>query len=64
METILATAFGRRVDILLGESDELSKSVKLLLRDTKEAEMLGFIVLLSKLYNYISFILALILELP
>ena len=48
METILATAFGRRVDILRGESDELSKSIKLLLRDSKEKEMFNFFVLLSK----------------
>ena len=61
METILATAFGRRVDILRGESDELSKSVKLILRDSKEAEMLNFIALLSKFYNkYQGFIWALI----
>ena len=48
METILATAFGRRVDILRGESDELSKSIKLLLRDSNEKEMFNFFVLLSK----------------
>ena len=53
METILATAFGRHVDILLGESDELSKSMRLLLRDWKEEEMFQFIGLFSKLYNNI-----------
>jgi hypothetical protein len=51
METILATAFGRRVDILRGESDELSKSIKLLLRDSNEREMFNLFVLLSKFYN-------------
>ena len=48
METILATAFGRRVDILRGESDELSKSINLLLRDSNEKEVFNFFVLLSK----------------
>ena len=31
METILATAFGRRVNVQRGESDELSKAMELLL---------------------------------
>ena len=51
METILATAFGHRVDILRGESDELSKSINLLLRDSNEKEVFNFFVLLSKFYS-------------
>ena len=61
MEIILAAAFGRQVDILRGESDELSESVKLLLKGLNEAKMLHFITLLSKFYkNYHGFIQALI----
>ena len=48
METILATAFGRRVDIQRGETDELSDSVKLLLKDSGDGEMIYFLMLLSK----------------
>ena len=48
METILATAFGRRVDIQRGESDEISENIKILFRDTKEGEIERFFTLISK----------------
>ena len=48
METILATAFGRRVDIQRGESDEISENIRLLFQDAKDGEIERFFMLISK----------------
>ena len=49
METILATAFGRHVNLQRGESDELSKSVGVLIGGFTEGQAEKFILLDSKL---------------
>ena len=48
METILATAFGRQVDIQRGETDELSDSARLFLKDSEDGDFLYILMLLSK----------------
>ena len=49
METILATAFGRRVDFQRGETDDISNSVRLLLKQNREDAILNFIAFHSEL---------------
>ena len=48
METILATAFGRQVDLQRGESDQLSKSMQLLVGGFTSGQVEKFILLESK----------------
>ena len=48
METILATAFGRQVDLQMGESDQLSKSMGLLVGGFTSGQVEKFILLESK----------------
>lgn len=56
METILATAFGRVIDVQRGESDELTTAVDSIFRGTEEGQSLDaavIILMLSKaLLNY------------
>lgn len=48
METILATAFGRRVNLQKGESDDLSELINLMFSDQKPGDLLKFFVLFGK----------------
>ena len=51
METILATAFGRRVDVLRGESNELSKQIEVIMSSITDGQIDGMIMLESRLIN-------------
>ena len=51
METLLATAFGRAIDIQRGQSDELTKAAATLFKSLHEGENTSFMymqMLLSK----------------
>ena len=48
METILATAFGRRVNVLRGESSELSKQIDVIISGITDGQVDGMIMLESK----------------
>ena len=48
METILATAFGRRVNVLMGESSELSKQIDIIISGITDGQVDGMIMLESK----------------
>ena len=48
LETILATAFGRRIDLQRGESDQFSKSMELLLSGFTDGQLEQFILFHSK----------------
>ena len=48
METILATAFGRRVNVLRGESNELSKQIEVIISGITDGQIDGMIMLESK----------------
>ena len=48
METILATAFGRRVNIQRGESDELSKAMELLMAGFTDGQVEQLILIESE----------------
>ena len=52
METILATAFGRRVELQRGESDQLSKSMRLLVGGFTSGQVEKFILLESESSSY------------
>ena len=52
METILATAFGCQVELQRGESDQLSKSMRLLVGGFASGQVEKFILLVSKLSSY------------
>ena len=47
METILATAFGRRVNVQRGESTELSKSIELLMDGFTDGQLEKMILIQS-----------------
>ena len=49
LEAILATAFGRQVDIQKGESDEFSKAMDTLFADFGDGQFEKFLLLHSKL---------------
>ena len=49
LETILATAFGRIIDIQKGESDQFSKSMELLLSGFTDGQFEQFVLFHSKL---------------
>ena len=48
METILATAFGRRVNVQRGETDELSKSMEVLMAGFTDGQVETMILFESK----------------
>ena len=48
METILATAFGRRVNMLRGESSELSNKMEMLMDGFTDGQIDGMFMLESK----------------
>ena len=48
LETILATAFGRRINLQRGESDHFSKSMELLLSGFTDGQFEQFILFHSK----------------
>lgn len=55
METILATAFGRCVNVQRGDSDEITKAIDVLIRGFTGGEAEKFILIESKsqlLHNY------------
>ena len=49
LEAILATAFGRRVDMQKGESDEFSKAMDTVTADFGDGQVEQFILFNSKL---------------
>ena len=49
LEAILATAFGRRLDLQKGESDEFSKAMDMLITDFGDGQFEQFLLLNSKL---------------
>ena len=49
LETVLATAFGRLINIQRGESDDFSKSMDLLLEDFTDGKIEKLVMLRSKL---------------
>ena len=49
LEVILATAFGRQVDLQKGESDEFSKAFHTILTGSEEGQMEQFLLFNSKL---------------
>ena len=49
METILATAFGRVIDIQRGESDELTSAVDSIFRGVQEGQSLNASILITVL---------------
>ena len=54
LETILATAFGRAVNVQGGESDELTKATEAIFRSAEEGSSTGFVhllLLISKLLS-------------
>ena len=48
LETILATAFGRRIDLQRGESDQFSKSMELLISGFTDGQLEQFVLFHSK----------------
>ena len=48
LETILATAFGRRINLQRGESDQFSKSMELLLSGFTDGQFEQFVLFHSK----------------
>ena len=48
METILATAFGRRVNVQRGESSELSRQIEIIMNSIIDGQIEGMIMLESK----------------
>lgn len=52
METILATAFGRRVNVLRGESNELSKRIEVIMSGITDGQIDGMIMLESMFINH------------
>ena len=48
METILATAFGRQVELQRGETDPISKSMEVLVGGFTDGQIEKFILLESK----------------
>ena len=52
METILATAFGRQVELQRGESDQLSQSMGLLVGGFTSGQVEKFILLESESFSY------------
>ena len=55
LEAILAVAFGRRIDIQKGESDEFSRSMELLLQGFADGELERLILFHSKFLVMISY---------
>ena len=55
LEATLATAFGRRVDIQKGESDEFSKAMDTLMTGFGDGELEQFLVFNSKLMWHFKF---------
>ena len=47
METILATAFGRRVNVQRGESSELSKQIEIIMSEITDGQIERMIMLES-----------------
>ena len=52
METILATAFGRSVDIQRGESDQIVDIAKLMFSGSDEKKGLSFLIIMPLLSEY------------
>ena len=48
LETILATAFGRMIDLQRGESDQFSKSMELLVSGFSDGQFEQFVLFHSK----------------
>ena len=51
LEAILATAFGRRVDLQKGESDEVTKAMSMMTQSVSDGQFEQFLVMSSKLYR-------------
>ena len=51
LETILATAFGRRIDIQRGESDQFSKSMEYIVKGFVDGQFEQFILVHSKFHG-------------
>ena len=49
LEAILATAFGRRIDLLKGESDEFSKAMNIFVASFGDGGVEQFVLFNSKL---------------
>ncbi len=54
METILATAFGRSVDIQRGESDQIVDIAKLMFSGSDEKKGLSFLIIMPLLSEYMN----------